>query len=319
MGNPSKFELHYFLKDNSHSMDALVRNKCEAEVLALAYEAVEILGLDIKFDSEAFREGGLREVWQVLGNNSPQVSAIIAILALVLSRVPVMDAELVDLQKEDLKLSIEERKLAIEALQTQIKEGGVIKEVMEEAAKAVDQDNKILVRKSNFYRQLSTYKKVTHISMTPLDGNNRPVGDEQLVPRDQFRKFILSTQKLGPLIDEDATIEIVAPVLKEGRAKWKGIYKEEHISFAMNDKIFKDSVLAKQTRFTNGSGIVCVLSIHQKVDESGETIVTGYSVDTVLDQIDSGLTTETSQGQQYRFTKKQQDDQQELFLADSKF
>jgi len=186
---------------------------------------------------------------------------------------------------------------------------------MEGAVNSIDQNNKVLVRKSNFYRLLSNYNKVTQFGVRPLDSHNRPVGAEYLVPRDQFRKFILSTQKLSPLVDDDAAIEIVAPVLKEGRAKWKGMYKEEHISFDMKDKIFKDSVLAKQTRFTNGSGIICVLSIHQKIDEAGEAIITGYSVDTVLEKIDSGLATETNQGKQYHFTKKQQDDQRELFLA----
>lgn len=29
-----KLELHYYLNNGSHSMDALVRNKCEAEILA---------------------------------------------------------------------------------------------------------------------------------------------------------------------------------------------------------------------------------------------------------------------------------------------
>ena len=30
----ARLELHYHLRDQSHTMDALVRNKCEAEVLA---------------------------------------------------------------------------------------------------------------------------------------------------------------------------------------------------------------------------------------------------------------------------------------------
>jgi hypothetical protein len=59
-----KFEIHYFLPDNMHSMDAVVKNKCEAEFLAIAYEVIRLLELDITLNTEALKEGGLRDIWE---------------------------------------------------------------------------------------------------------------------------------------------------------------------------------------------------------------------------------------------------------------
>ena len=36
-----KLELHYFFEDESHFMNAFIRNKCEADLLAIAKEVAE--------------------------------------------------------------------------------------------------------------------------------------------------------------------------------------------------------------------------------------------------------------------------------------
>ena len=81
-----KLELHYFFTDNSHSMDAIVRNECEKELLALFRECSVILGVDFKIESEAFSEGGLKEIWRFFG--STQVATSLVILTIILSRYP---------------------------------------------------------------------------------------------------------------------------------------------------------------------------------------------------------------------------------------
>ncbi len=315
MDSPSRIELHYFFQDNSHTMDALVRNRCEAEFLAIAYEAISELGLNISIDSEVFKEGGLREIWKMMGQNNSQIALIVSVVALILSQVPSTDAELVDLQKQHLQLSIEEKKLTIEKLQKDLKEGKVTSEMISSSVNVVDQSYKVLTRKSNFYKTLSLYEKVTQLGVSKIDSDGLYVSEESIIPRSQFSRFVLSTHELKPVVDDTALIEIVAPVLKEGRAKWKGIYNDTSISFSMNDKVFKQSVLMKQAKFTNGSTILCVLSINQKLNEVGEIVNAGYVVDTVLEQIESGIKTETAQGRNYRFTKGKEDSQHELFAS----
>jgi hypothetical protein len=99
-------------------------------------------------------------------------------------------------------------------------------------------------------------------------------------------------------------IEIVSPVLTDGRAKWKGILNEEPISFSMNDTVFRNSVTSKEKAFKNGDAIICELTIHKKLNELGEIIVSGYVVEIVLKNIESGMFKETSQGRASKQTKK---------------
>jgi len=84
--NAAKLELHYYFPDSSHSIDAIIRNKCEAELLGLLEEAAGVLGIKLKIKSEALREGGLREFWKVLGENNTQITILLTIIAILLSR-----------------------------------------------------------------------------------------------------------------------------------------------------------------------------------------------------------------------------------------
>ncbi|MDD3576632.1 MAG: hypothetical protein PHT38_07080 [Halothiobacillus sp.] len=84
-----KFELHYYFGDDTHTMNALVRNECERELLALFKECSYILGIECSIESEAAQEGGLREIWNFVG--SPHAALLVAVLALVMSRFPPTD------------------------------------------------------------------------------------------------------------------------------------------------------------------------------------------------------------------------------------
>lgn len=84
----AEFELHYHLRDNAHAMDAVVRNKCEAEALAAFLHIAEQLGVSMRFESSAYTEGGLREVWQFIGASKDQLGWILAIIVLIFSRYP---------------------------------------------------------------------------------------------------------------------------------------------------------------------------------------------------------------------------------------
>jgi hypothetical protein len=310
---PSKFELHYYFSDTSHSMNALVRNKCEAEFIAVAIEVAEILGIHLELDCEALQEGGIREVWKALGENSAQIALVISTLVLIWSVAPKTDQELVDLQKEDLRLSIEQRKQALEKVNEDVKQKKITVETVKSSVKVASRSYKVVTRKSNFYKILSTYDKVTQVGYSELNSESRKISDERLVARDEFSKFILKSHDLESLKNSSAYIEIVAPVLTDGKAKWKGIYDEQPISFAMSDKDFKQAVISKQLSFKNGDGIVCVLLIHKKVDELGEVVTSGYSVEVVLENIHSGVSERTVQGKRYRHNKKMKGAQDDMF------
>ena len=55
-------------------------------------------------------------------------------------------------------------------------------------------------------------------------------------------------------------------MLNNGTYKWKGLYKDELISFSMGDRKFKKEVVDKKYKFANGNSIICTLQIRTKYD-----------------------------------------------------
>lgn len=312
-GLAEKLELHYYLNNESHTMDALVRNKCEAELLAIIFEISDLLGIKGIVETGAYQEGGLKEIWTFIGRNNNQITLLIILLTLILSRIPLSDPEQDALTKEVTKLTIDEKKLSIAKLKLELKDGQVKNETADAAASAISNHLKIAARKSNFYKYLAGYEKVTGVGLLPLDKHNQPTADAKYVPRSDFKNFILFTNSLPTEIVEDAQIEIISPVLKEGNYKWKGVYQDAPISFSMNDAEFKDSVLREEISFQHGSIIECVLSIQRKFDEIGDVVITGYSVATVIQKTDGTTSLETLQGKRFKARKKFTKDQQNLF------
>lgn len=322
-----RFQIHYYLANESHAMDAFVRNKCEAELLAIFQEVCAILGTSIRIESVPLEQGGLREYWKAVGENSNQVNATLAVLTFLitvigtaLSRIPISDPEKDEREKtiqeltiEEKRLIIEEKRINLERLRQEMADGQAKPETIKKAAKSVEMNLKIQSRRSNFYRHLNHYDKVTAVGFSAVDSNNKDVIPEHQVPRSDFSMYVLVDNNLPIETVDDATVQIVAPVLKEGNYKWKGIYEGKPISFSMNDAEFKNSVLLGKIAFQHGSGITCVLQIHRKFNEIGEIEITGYSVVTVLSKTDGGHTHETLQGKKHRAYKKFVQNQQNLF------
>jgi hypothetical protein len=315
MEDLTKFYLHYFLEDNSHSMDARVRNQCEAHFLTLAYDAIEVLGFDMQIEAEAPSEGGLVEIWNMLGNNSAQVAIVISTLALIYSVIPKGDKELAALQKQDLLLSIQQRKLALKEIQTSVDEKKLTDETIDLASLLINQSNKALVAKSNFFKKLVGYNKVTQLGVAAANDKGELVLPEKVITKGSFPEFILKTLKLQPVIDDEAVIYVAAPVILEGNKNWKGVYQDKPLPFKMNDVDFQDDVLAKKYRFASGDAIRCELHTHKKLDQAGEIVTTGHSVKVVLDYIEGDVVTETPQGHAHRYTNKQRDNQHEMFVV----
>lgn len=327
MVETDKFQIHYYLANESHSMDAFVRNKCEAELLAVFQEVCAALGTSVRIETLPFAEGGLREYWKVYGENSVQINTTLTIFAVLisivttaLSRIPVSDPEkdarektIQELTIEEKKLALEEKRLTLEKLRKEMSEGNPSSKTVGEAVKAIDQNLKVQSRRSNFYKQLSQYEKVTDVGFSAVDAHNNKITHELLVPRADFIRYVLVTNDLPIETVDGAVIEIVAPVLKGGNYKWKGVYCGELISFSMTDAEFKNSVIQERVSFQNGSCITCVLQIHRKLNEIGDVEVTGYSVITVLEKTDGNLSVETPQGKKHRAYKKFVESQQDLF------
>src|SRR5258708_38842759 len=119
---------------------------------------------------------------------------------------------------------------------------------------------------------------------------------EKTVTRTNFKKFILITDELEPLENEDAVIEIISPVLKKGKYRWMGYYNGEPVSFNMKSKEFKTLVQKGEIEFKNGSTINCLLEIRRIVDSEGIEKKVGYDVVRVDHYFQSEKPIETKEG-----------------------
>lgn len=331
----NKFELHYLFSDDdkTHTMDAVVRNRCEHELLQIVGTIAKELNIQIKVETEAYDEGGLIEFYAFLCTAEGQAiiamtNLTISTLALLLSRIPLkkyrLDKKEQELSIEEKKLSIEEKRLNIEAQKLNI--SLLEKELEEKGIKStninidkidyiLNNNIKISKHKSNFYKTLNSYSKVKKISTAQIDNFKKPIESPQIVERKDFDRFIIESDNLEPFPDDNATIEIISPVLKKGKYKWKGIYNKlgTVIEFAMKDKEFKTNVIDEGIAFKNGTFIDCILKIERKIDDFGNIFNSNYSVLTVLKQHDEDVSFETPQGKKIRQQKEISKIQMRLF------
>lgn len=166
LSNNTKIELHYFFNDESHSMDAGIRLKCETELLSLVREIANYLEVEISIETEGHHEGGLREVWNIIGENHKQLSVVLLFLTLIYQVIPI-DQTTKRLERKKIELEIKklEKELGIESDPTAIKNEGID-----------SKNSKILKHRSSFFQTLLTYPKVTEITSSALDKNNKPIG-----------------------------------------------------------------------------------------------------------------------------------------------
>lgn len=121
------------------------------------------------------------------------------------------------------------------------------------------------------------------------------------VKREQFDHFILRSDELPTIKDNRASIEIISPVLKDSKYRWKGIYGKtgETIDFYMQDEEFKKQMFDDKVSFTSGMCIDCVLEISRKLSELGEVVNVSYVVTTVIRTRFDKLETVTPQGKRH--------------------
>jgi len=259
----NKLEIHYYLNDGSHSMNAFVRNKAEKDLLDSLRKIGELLDNELDIETEAYKEGGLVELLAigvpVLHYLSPAINNII-------THYFTKNADLEELDKK-----IKEETL----INLQLDNISKIKDIEK------DIDNKLdnkLVQKyvSNFYKRINDYKKVEKIGFKDTEIDS----EELIVSRQYFKNFILE-DNVTLEEDDDAMIEIISPVLKEGKYNWRGKYKGDKVDFSMGDSKFKSEVIEGKHTFLNGSLISCHLQIKTTFDEFGDEKRKNYSVQKV--------------------------------------
>lgn len=313
--NANSIELHYWFNDDSHTMNAVVFNKCEYEFLGIAKELVAKLKIDIEIETEPLENGGLRSWFTFKSKDKVDIKKALFIFILtnilmapitttldVITRRAIEtffeDSEIRELKKKKEKAELEYDIAKIES-ETKL------------LCNTID-ENVVKKKKSNYYENVEKYKKVKDISVSIAD-NSKTIIKENKISRAEFGQYILSSDDLEPEINENATIEIVSPVLKKGKYKWVGIYNGEVIQFSMKSNEFKTLVQTGRIEFRNGSSIICNLMTNKKINSEGEIKITGYDVTMVDKYFENDKPVETPEGRRKRQKKEAERMQPSLF------
>jgi len=259
-----KFQIHYYFYDDSHSMNAFVRNKAEKDMLKALQQIGILCESEVSLETEAYQEGGLKEIIIIGLLVQGTANFFAPFFNNIATHYFIKDAE-----ERELDKKIKQETLRSLELDNDKKE----KELLEEQINITLEDKKTIRYVSNFYTKIENYEKVQKIGFKGLENNN----EEYIVDRKYFKNFILEDNK-EIIEDENAMIEIISPILKEGRFKWKGIYNGETIDFSMSDSFFKKDVIKGKYTFTNGSYIECKLQITIIFDDFGDEKRRSYTV-----------------------------------------
>lgn len=279
-------QLHYYFDDDSHSINSIVRNECEKEILHIIKEISETLGIQLDLETLPTEEGGFKEKWKLLGKNSTQISLIVAIALGVLSRFPVENEELTTLQIENLKLDNEIKRKELKKLNLdQLKEDSELdQKTVLDSVNIVNKNYKVSWRKSNLYKKLKNYPKVEYIDVLRLQ-DDEPVGTPRIVLKNQFSMFILRTDDLPKLELERVKIDVATPAIKRN-FRWKGFYNEKIINFLMEDNEFNNKVFNGKMHFSNRYSIEVEMTQERKINSEGDIIVKDSIVHKVFASID---------------------------------
>lgn len=295
----NKFQVHYYFSDNSHGFDAIVRNECEKELLNIFYEIATTLDLKLLVQSEPPKDGGFIDIWKFIGDNPNQVTLIVSAIAIILSRKPVENKKLTQLQIENLELENELKRNELKELHLKsLNEENIDEKLIKRVVELLSLNYKIIWRRSNFYKKISTYKRINKFSSQRFLDES-PIGSDRLVSRGDFYNFVLSSDDLPEMEIEEAKIDLISPVLKSGNFLWKGFLNNEIVSFQMQDNSFKSMIQNGEIILNNKVSINTIIVQNRKIDENGHIKITKSFVKLVIDYSINGQKHITKDGQTY--------------------
>jgi hypothetical protein len=321
-------EVHFFLNNNSHTLNSFTLNRSNSQLLRLFKHVSKRFGIEIEIETVAQKEGGFKQIWKIIGENSGQITVFLSLVMLLIMLKPSSDKELIDLQKRNLILTEEKLELEIQKLISEIDEIKITekKENIEinetEIAKSLNKtgilptlnnETPIIKTKSNYYRCLQDDNKISKIENTALIENHY-ISNPTSISSDEFQDFIRNKEDLPGEIDESAYIRIISPVLENRKYKWTGEYNDKIISFYLNDDDFKRSIESNEVSFAHGDLITCELEIRKKLNEQGDIDISSYAVSIVykFESSDTNEIIETLHGKKHKKNKSEIKSQREL-------
>lgn len=314
--NGNTIELHYWFDSVSHSMDAIVQNKCEYNFLGVLEEIAHTFNAEILIETEPLANGGIKRWFKIIAKEESKKATITTILIAafatsilitpITTAVSTITEKVIERIFEDPEIKkLEKEKLKFEVIK--LKQETMINQQL------LNQNNVIKKKKSIFYETLEKYPKVNKISFTIQSENKNKITKETTIYRESFKDFILISDDLDPIEKDNSIIEIISPVLKKGPYKWYGIYNGESISFNMKSNEFKTLIQTGNVQFKNGTTINCLFAIRRKIDNEGIERLIGYDVLRVNSYYENNRPIETVEGKKHRERKEADKRQLSLF------
>ena len=224
--NWNTIELHYWFNDDSHTMNAVVFNKCEYEFLGIAKEIAQKLKVDFEIETEPIGKGGLRSWFKFKAKDKDAIKVGVVLYVITtlfgtplttaideLTRMAIQSVfESAEIKQLKEQKEIAELKLDIAKIEAETKR----------LSRSID-ENVVKKKRSNYYENISSCKKITKVTIDITDDLKKNIYLEREVIKADFPNYIMTSDDLEPVSDENAVVEIISPVLKKGKYKWAGI------------------------------------------------------------------------------------------------
>lgn len=276
--------IHYFLKDPTlHQLNARLVNNNQANIISIIEMISLELGIEIDIDVLATKEGGLKDILRLKPKTTADrwivsvaiLAVFIPIFVALIVHFLTHDEELSDLQKEYYKAKLEEIKQNEQINEKHQKEIDKLKQRIDNL-ETTETSVKIKRKRSAIYTQMNDNTQITSFAMEEYT-TEKEIKTLGKVDKKDFCKFI-DNQRREVEIDEDATIEIISPVLNNSKYKWRGVYHDEVIEFSMKDKEFKNKILSEDLQFGSNNILSAKLEIRKNIDEDGNEKISSYAV-----------------------------------------
>lgn len=294
-------ELHYHIdKEGCHEMNAQIHNKCEGCIIDTINHFADIFDEDISLDVSALSEGGVIDKLKVTINNSVTKAIFLTLVGAIIEHFISPSTSLDETQRLLNRAEVIKK----------IKDGNYS---YEEIKFVITGDAKLITAKSKYYSELCNEPHVTRVSCSTY-GNNCPpdaLRSNSIDKKDFVKQVLKNTTRTDTQKYTGTNVLVVAPVLsKVSKAKWRGIFNGEDVSFRIEDREFLQQVYNKEVGFTTGTSLRCDVKVivKTKYDTCGN-ILPGQK-DMIVSNITSWFDGYTIQHETKHYKRKKIEDRQ---------
>lgn len=289
---------HYYLKDNSHEINAFTRNNCEREMLIVFQELCDLYSINSEILSTLRDEGGIKDFWRIFSENTNNIGAIAGVLALFFSIYSHFDNGK-NLVEENADICL--KKLQIQEFRkkqnfSEPEECITMDELSingEKVLRDLNKNKKTVIARSNFFKNLSLDKNIEKFASASEFTNNKEI----ITLSNDFSILIIPNPKKVVIPSDYVEISLISPVFRSRKYKWRGLIDDNVINFKISDRNFNKIIKDNKFPFRDGDVIQCAIKTKGEKDYFGDWIKKEIYITKVHSLITKGRTYKFSEGE----------------------